>query len=232
MEENKISGPLSVRIGTLTDYLWAASFDFITHTDLQNNVLVGTYFWTAFLYSIKDILCKHDIYDNVLNKYVVSVSYYYNIPIHEVETLASLKRFQQTALNALVDLNIDFSYQKSVYNILGLCEILCSPSEEDIPDDPPPLENLVEFMLGLSHLTKKVISLLSEPLPRVCLGNTGNLYTNSSNKVKTGSQPKSPNLHTPTVPPEPESESMKDVLFICILSALPIVLIILLLIYL
>ncbi|MBQ2785953.1 MAG: hypothetical protein IJF02_05570 [Oscillospiraceae bacterium] len=141
--------------------IWKSTIDYIEATGSPQNSYYTTFFWTAFLYSVSDILDLNGITTDVQEQYVFTVAQLYDISMSDVERLADLKKYQRLAYQNLSVEQVDPFTKEGVSEILCIADIIITPEDEDIPNDPPDPTRIMEFMTAVTELTKYTTSLFS-----------------------------------------------------------------------
>ena len=71
--------------------IWAAAFEYAKAAGYSLNPLVLMMLWSALLLTEKKELDKHDIFDDVQQKFVRTFSKIYDVGLDRVELLADIK---------------------------------------------------------------------------------------------------------------------------------------------
>lgn len=141
--------------------LWKSTIDYVEATHSPQNSYYTTFFWTAFLYSVRDILAQNEIIDEVQNHFVYSVSRLYDIPLLDVEHLAELKKYQKLAYQHLCASHINPCTKEGSADILCISDIISTSEGEEVPKEPPLPEHIMEFMMCVADLTSYTATVLS-----------------------------------------------------------------------
>lgn len=140
--------------------LWSASIDFIEYTSFPQNTYCATFFWSAYLYSVHDILAKNNLLDLVEKEFISSVSTLFDIPLEEVELLAFLKKFQRTSISVFQSSSLDCHSTEGISELLSHANAIMHNDNTAEAYIPTPAD-ITEFMLGVLDVTEYAVKLLS-----------------------------------------------------------------------
>lgn len=146
--------------------LWRITLKFIHATDFPSEPYYTTYFWSAFLFSVHDILDQYAITDAVQDQYLHTAAALYRIPLSAVNLLAKLKNYQSLTYQKLCDSKIKPCSKDGAAEILFIAVIIGTPENEELPNDPPPLDDVIEFMSEVAELTNYCAKVLSKTSSR------------------------------------------------------------------
>lgn len=174
--ENYVSGPMMARIDKVRGFIWDAALRFLDDAQLPKDILYMTYYWSAYCFSISQILTDHKILDEVKSNFVAYILFTFGIHQNDEHAVSLITEFQNDSLHSIEELELDFSSPFGLYPLFELGKTICSESDTDMADPEPSYSIL--YLSHLVPLTESVTALLAEPLPRPCLRSTEPLIYN------------------------------------------------------
>lgn len=78
------ASPKKKIIAKLCDYIWSSSADFIVNNQLPNTNYMLVSIWTAFFYSIQDIIQAHNIFDEMQSYFAKSAAQRFNVNYNDL----------------------------------------------------------------------------------------------------------------------------------------------------
>lgn len=173
---------------SICEKLWESTYLFMEATQVPKTLLESTFFWSAFYYSIYEILKENNLNKRILQEFVVSASRTFQIPTYEVERLAALNQFRDATIKHFIDADINICRPEGSRTALNLA-LAVRFSDSTPPEEAKPMpQDTIELMIAALDVTTYTCKLLSK--------------TKSSNNAAVDYPPK-----TKEAPPQQKAEA-------------------------
>lgn len=116
--------------GKISDEILGGSFTLCKEVGYKPNILMFTFFWTAFLFSVKKELIDHDLIDSVRKHYVFSLGYFFPDLFNDKETQLEVENLCQHYYNNFSNDFLELNTETEITNLLLIANKL--NSEDDL----------------------------------------------------------------------------------------------------